>query len=69
MESFKVHEFQLDPRISKDDSGIAAGSLEDPLKLKVNPLTHENFQRDPRISKDDSEIAAALLETLLETQR
>jgi hypothetical protein len=48
---------------------IAAGSLEDTLNLKGDPLTHENYRGNPRISKDDSGIAAGSLETLLETQR
>ncbi len=69
MESFKVHEFQRDPRISKDDSVIAAALLEDPLKLKWNPLKYTNFQRDPRECNDDSGIAAGSLEVSIETQR
>ena len=60
-ESFKVHEFQRDPRECKDDSEIAAGSLEVSTGTQKGSFKVHEFQRDPRGLKDDSGIAAALL--------
>ncbi len=65
----KYTNFQRDPRELKDDSGIAAGSLEDPLELKGDSLKYTNFQQNPRELKEDSEIAAGSLEDPLKHKK